>query len=180
MNHETESLILSAYLHLSSCVCGWLTLGYLCWYGSSRASASTRFPSPVPDHTTSTPLSSATKSFTGAIVLRIKTTWAAEFYTEYSTYKYLWQKCSDWNNPTFESLNRIQDTELWSQTTVVQLKYSYGKRATLYLFVFSYQVSVTHMCGRRAKSERRGSTANCDWRLPLSTETNQIPAKRQD
>lgn len=29
----------------------WLTLGYLCRYGSSRASASTRFPSAVPDAT---------------------------------------------------------------------------------------------------------------------------------
>lgn len=46
-------------------------------------------------------------------------------------------------------------------------------------FVLTYQVSVTHMCGRKAESERRGSTANCDWRLPLLTEINQSPAERQ-
>lgn len=44
--------------------------------------------------------------------------------------------------------------------------------------VFSYQVSVKHKCDRTAESGHRGSTVNCDWRRPLSTESSQSPAKR--
>lgn len=71
------------------------------------------------------------------------------------------QKASDWKN-----------TRPLTHSTEFKIQ---QKRAEVN--VSSYQVSVTHMCGRRAESERRGSTANCDWRLPLSNETNQTPAK---
>lgn len=47
-------------------------------------------------------------------------------------------------------------------------------------FVFSYRVSVKHMCGKTAESEQRESTADCDWRLLLSAESTQTPTQRQE
>lgn len=45
------------------------------------------------------------------------------------------------------------------------------------VFMFSHQESGTRMCDRKGESAHKVSTANFGWRLLLSAETSQIPAK---